>query len=162
MTTASSVRIRPATPLDAEALAAVHARCWRETYAGLVPEEVFDARERTGVERWQRGLSDPDRAPTWVAIRGDDVLGFSGAVAVGPGQVRSLELTMLYLLAAEHGTGAGQALLDVAVGDAPCFCWVAEGNARALAFYRRNGLLPDGARETVERWGGLPVVRLVR
>lgn len=50
----------------------------------------------------------------------------------------------------------------MAVADAPAFLWVAEDNARALAFYRRNGFEPDDARDTIEAWQHMVVVRLVR
>ncbi|MFZ5868948.1 MAG: GNAT family N-acetyltransferase [Actinomycetota bacterium] len=81
----------------------------------------------------------------------------------GPGpRPRRLELHLIYLLAAHHGTGLGQGLLDAAVADAPAFLWIAEDNPRALAFYRRNGFEPDGARDTIEAWQHMVVVRLVR
>ncbi|MFC4555957.1 GNAT family N-acetyltransferase [Georgenia faecalis] len=160
--TAPHARIRPATADDAAGLAALQATCWRQTYAGTVPEHVLADRERTGLEWWQRRLADPGGASTWVATRAGELLGFAVAEAVGPGDVRPLRLRALYVLAQEHGTGLGQALLDTAVGDAPCFLWVAEENPRAHAFYRRNGFEPDGAREIAERWGGVAGVRLVR
>jgi GNAT superfamily N-acetyltransferase len=76
--------------------------------------------------------------------------------------VRSLELATLYLRAAQHGSGLGQALLDAAVGDRPTSLWVVEANARARRFYERNGFTADGAREVLESWEGLVEVRLVR
>lgn len=39
----SSVRVRPATLEDAEAIAAAHVETWRETYIGLMPDRFFDA-----------------------------------------------------------------------------------------------------------------------
>ncbi|MFC8599798.1 GNAT family N-acetyltransferase [Isoptericola sp. NPDC057191] len=61
--------------------------------------------------------------------------------------VRDRELWLLYVLAAHHGTGAGQALLDTALPPGtPAQLWVAEANPRARRFYERNGFLPDGAR----------------
>ncbi|MEE6273363.1 GNAT family N-acetyltransferase [Georgenia wangjunii] len=155
-------RIRPAHVADAEAVAAVHAQAWRETYSGSVPDDVFAEMERTGPDGWRRALADPGGMATWLAERSGEVVGLAQAHAVGPGNVRPLQLSVLYVLRAHQGTGTGQRLLDVAVGDAPCFLWVAEDNPRAIAFYRRNGFEPDGAREIEERWGGVAGVRLVR
>ncbi|WP_246036749.1 GNAT family N-acetyltransferase [Cellulomonas telluris] len=69
--------------------------------------------------------------------------------------VRDRELYLLYVLAAHHGTGVGQALLDVVVlpRHVPAQVWVAEHNPRARRFYARNDLLPDGARAPDEHLG---------
>jgi len=91
------------------------------------------------------------------------VVGFAQAV---PGRddppVRPLELAVLYLRAAQHGSGLGQALLDAVIGDRPASLWVAEANPRARRFYERNGFRPDGTRAVVESWEGIAEVRLVR
>lgn len=70
------------------------------------------------------------------------------------------ELYVLYLLAAHHGSGAGQALLDAVLGGAAsASLWVADPNPRAQAFYRRNGFAPDGAGEP---FGSAREIRMVR
>ncbi len=76
--------------------------------------------------------------------------------------VRELELVGLYLLAAHHGTGLGQDLLDAALGERPASLWMAEDNPRAVAFYARSGFTPDGARKVEPSWEDLAEVRLVR
>ena len=50
------------------------------------------------------------------------------------------QLFFLYLRASEHGSGAGQDLLDEVLGDESVSLWVLEDNPRARAFYIRNGL----------------------
>ena len=52
------------------------------------------------------------------------------------------------MIADFHGTGAGQRLLDAAIGDAPAFLFVADRNPRAVRFYERNGFEFDGASES--------------
>ena len=155
-------RVRAAHAGDAEALSAIHAQGWRETYTGRVPADVFAEMERAGPDRWRRAIIEPEGRMTWLAERDGVVVGLAQAEAVGPGHVRPLQLSVLYVLRTHQGTGTGQRLLDVSIGDAPCFLWIAEENPRALAFYRRNGFAPDGAREIEERLGGVAGIRLVR
>jgi GNAT superfamily N-acetyltransferase len=72
-------------------------------------------------------------------------------------------LPSIYVVASHYGSGAGQRLLDAALGDLPAFLWVADDNPRARAFYARNGFVPDGTTK-VGPVAGTPVleVRLVR
>ena len=154
--------VRPATVEDADGIGAVHLASWRETYGGLLSPAFFAAREESRFQaNWRRVLDGgPDVV---VAEAGGRVVGFA---STGPSRdeppVRPLELYSIYLRAAQHGSGLGQALLDAAVGDRPASLWVAEENPRAIAFYRRNGFAPDGARQVLEAWEGLAEVRLVR
>ena len=154
--------IRRADLGDAQALADVHATAWREAYAGLVPESVLVDRASRGLARWQEMLADPIGTTHWIALRAGSAVGFAWGHAAGPGHPRPLELQGLYVLAGEYGVGSGQRLLDITIGDAPCFLWVARDNPRAVAFYRRNGFGPDGGEQAVQAWGGLPLVRMVR
>lgn len=139
--------VRPATFADAELIAFVHATSWRETYGRHVEDPDsspwFAVEPRIGM--WRTNLSE-QMLSTEVALDGDDLVGFA-AVQPTPGgdAVRPEELTMLYVLARSHGTGAGQALLDAVLGDRPASLWVADDNPRAQAFYRRNGFVTDGA-----------------
>lgn len=67
---------------------------------------------------------------------------------------------MLYVVATEHGTGAGAALLDAVIGpDDSAALWVADPNPRAQAFYRRHGFVADG---TVNVEHGVREIRMVR
>ena len=157
--------LRPAVPADAPGCAYVHHTSWVETYSALLPASHWETDTLTKrVETWQRWL---DRgADATVAEVDGRVIGFAIAGAsrrVGEHHpVRDRELFSLYTLAAHHGGGAGQALLEAALpADIPAQLWVAEENPRARAFYRRNGFTPDGARyrdETLD----LAEVRLIR
>lgn len=73
-------------------------------------------------------------------------------------------LDHLYTAPGTHGTGLGQALLDAALpGRRAAFCWVFADNPRALAFYARNGFVPDGlAAGTGADWGDVEMIRLTR
>ena len=156
--------VRPATAEDAAGIGPCHLACWRETYADLLSAAFFAARtpERF-TANWARLLADPGQPRVVVAEVGGEVVGFAQA---GAGRddppVRAEELRTLYLRAAQHGSGLGQALLDAVLADRPASLWVAEQNPRARRFYARNGFAPDGARQVVEALEGLAEVRLVR
>jgi GNAT superfamily N-acetyltransferase len=112
---------------------------------------------------WARLLADSALPPVVVTEVDGEVVGFAQAVpSRDEPPVRPLELTTLYLRAAQHGSGLGQELLDAVLGDRSASLWVAEQNPRARRFYERNGFTPDGAREVLESWEGLVEVRLVR
>ncbi|MCM3660561.1 GNAT family N-acetyltransferase [Georgenia satyanarayanai] len=161
---AGPLHIRAARPDDAAALAVLHVRAWRETYAEEVPEHVYARMEEEGPDRWARRLEDPDASTTWVGTAREtgELVGFSRAEATGTGEVRPLLLSGLYVLARWHGQGLGQALLEHAIGDAPAYLWVAEGNERAQRFYERNGFVLTDERRVEERFGGIADLRMVR
>jgi ribosomal protein S18 acetylase RimI-like enzyme len=159
------VTIRCATVADAPAIGACHITCWRQAYRGLVSEEwlaALDDAVRT--EMWHQALSESPHPTLVVAEIGERVVGFAAA---GTGNdddppLRDMELYALYVLESEYGTGVGQRLFDAAVRVRPCSLWVAEGNARAIRFYRRLGFRPDGTRKRIEQWEGLIVIRMLR
>ena len=138
--------VRTATVDDAAGIARVHIRSWQETYAPLVePGELDGLSVERRAERWTRDLADGSEA--WVAEREGAVIGFSSTSGDHAERPRPVELGMLYLLEESHGTGAGQALLDAAIGDSPAFLFVARDNPRAIRFYERNGFAFDGVSE---------------
>ena len=157
------VVVRRATVEDAAGIAAVHVKAWQEAYAHLVPAENL-ARQKVEQRalRWGEILDEGVRS-VFVATDDGAVVGFAGSAARDQDAPRDLELESIYVLENFHGTGAGQLLLDAAVGSAPAFLWVAEDNPRARAFYGRNGFAPDGEWQ-MHPLAGVPVrvVRLVR
>lgn len=68
----------------------------------------------------------------------------------------------MYVLREHHGGGAGQALLDAALGAEPAQLWVAAANARAIRFYERNGFRADGTETVDPRLSDLRELRMVR
>ena len=107
--------VRPATPEDAPAIAALHVQSWRETYPGLLPEAYLarmtdDAmRGRREVER-ARSIRDP-AILTLVAEHAGRVAGFVTGGAVRGDSAYGAELYALYLLRAAQGAGLGRALV---------------------------------------------------
>lgn len=159
--------LRPPHPSDIEALARVHVQAWRETYADQLPEEFFGDKAlefRRGL--WRRIISDTaPESRTVLAEHEGQVVGFAHAgLPASPEQPppADRELFMIYLLASHHGCGAGQAMLDAVVGDAPAFLWVAADNPRAHSFYLRNGFSFDGGEKPDDRVPTFVERRMVR
>ena len=159
------VTVRQAAVGDAPEMARMHVRSWRETYRGVMADRVLDdpelpaARERF----WTTILSDERYRANRVAVaeRDGEVIGIAMA---GPPQDSGVQwgthLYVLYVVAAQHGTGAGAALLDAVISphDSAAL-WVADPNPRAQAFYRKHGFVPDG---TVTVDDGVREIRMVR
>lgn len=160
--------VRPAEASDLDALVALHVATWKEAYTHLLPDGFFDdehTRQRRAM--WTRILEDdsPERIAR-VAADGDRLVGLamSGpSMSVSGEEVpRERQLYMLYVLAAEYGTGAGQALFDAVIGADPAVLWVAKENPRAIAFYRRNGFEFDGVEQIDPGAPAITDARMVR
>ena len=161
----ASLTVRPARVDDVARMARVNVRCWQETYRGLMPDAVLDdpgfvaARERF----WTAALTDEryreNRAA--VAERDGELVGIAmSGPPLDAGVTWARQLYVLYVLAADHGTGAGRALLDAVVDPGePVGLWVADPNPRAQAFYRKHGFAADG---TTQVDGGVREIRMVR
>ena len=131
-------------------MARVIVESWRETYRGLMRDEVLDdpglvaSRERF----WTAALTDERYAANRAAVAERDGA-IVGVAMSGPpldaDATWSRQLYILYVLAAQHGSGAGAALLDAVVSAGEDVAlWVADPNPRAQAFYRRHGFVADG------------------
>jgi ribosomal protein S18 acetylase RimI-like enzyme len=161
----STVTVRPARLEDATAMAKMHMSSWQETYRGVMPDRVLDdpglveARERF----WTTALVDERHRAKRIAVAQRDGAVIGVAMAGPPENPESgwsQQLYVLYVLAAEHGTGVGAALLDAVVNpEESVVLWVADPNPRAQAFYRKHDFFPDG---TLQVEGGVREIRMVR
>lgn len=142
------ITLRPATPADAPAMAALHLAAWREAYRGLAPQAAWDRLdEATRRDRWTATLARP-AAPQAVLLAEDEgrLRGFGAAVAPSEavfghrGEVRHL-----YVDPAAQGQGIGRRLMAALAAEIAGWDYaglalaVVEGNAPAMAFYRRLG-----------------------
>jgi hypothetical protein len=113
---------------------------------------------------WRLRLDvDEPNAVVAVAISPEGVeLGFASA---GPSRDADLdgdwELYALNTITSAHGSGLARDLVAATVGDRPSAVWVLADNARARAFYAREGWADDGSRRTHEASGCLEM-RMVR
>jgi ribosomal protein S18 acetylase RimI-like enzyme len=132
--------IRAATVDDAMALGAMHVAAWREAYyPHILSEASFEVVTPEARGARYVDLLTANTGTTWLAVSGDEIIGHSAAVESEQDAPAELELVSIYLLAKAYGSGAGQALLDAAIGDRSACLWVAAENPRAISFYRRNG-----------------------
>ena len=146
------MRIRPAAPADADALAAAHVQAWRDAYAGIMPSSAIESHtveERR--EAWTRLLADP-------AVRAllvEDVEGVAGFALYGAPEESGEpsgtgELLGIYLVGRATGIGVGRELMAAAVaglaemGYGRAVLWVLVANARARRFYEAAGWRHDG------------------
>jgi ribosomal protein S18 acetylase RimI-like enzyme len=118
----------------------------------MSPEAL--AERQFGTESWLAWVADPSTI-VHAAVDGRRVVGFS---AVGPeldGDDPGVgQLYSIYLLAEWWGQGVGHRLHAeavtalVAAGFAGAVVWVLDSNARAIAFYEREGWRFDGQART--------------
>ena len=161
------VTVRRAVAADAADVARVVVTGWHEAYTGRMPQSILDRLDVAELTKsWRRIISREDGAgEVWVAERDESVIGFAAAGASGTegAPAGQRQLYAIYILAAHYGSGAGQTLLDAAIGESPAMLWILDDNPRARAFYERNGFRADGTFQDDDQWGE-PVreVRMVR
>ncbi|RAK57218.1 GNAT family N-acetyltransferase [Phenylobacterium deserti] len=146
--------IVPAGPADAEALAQVHVRSWRETYRGLLPD-AYLARmsEEIYARRFRRSLLQPRPGEaTLAALTRDGLVGYAEA---GPSRSRvegEGEIATLYLLKSAQRRGVGRRLVSqtakvlASEGARALVISVLYGNMPARGFYEALGGKADPPR----------------
>ncbi|MGC2939226.1 N-acetyltransferase family protein [Brevibacterium sp. FAM 24638] len=176
--------VRPPVPADASAMARVHVDTWRETYRGIMPDELLDAPDLVDrrLRMWTQILAEaaPSKFTCAVAESDGEIVGIamsgppeeSGSAGADDAQDKDDEpederledrhLYVLYAYRSMHGTGIGQGLLDMVVDPTVTTAlWVADPNPRAQAFYSKNGFVADGTVKTDE-YDGVREMRMVR
>src|SRR5262249_33420964 len=155
------IRLRPAKPSDARAIARIHVETWRTTYAGMVPDRALIDMNVDGKARsWRSMLEHPQAAGSvLVAEQAEDgtirvasasrsrqtVLPFAG------------EVQTLYVLPDWQNQGVGRVLLEGCFarlrerGLASAMVWVLADNP-ARFFYERMGGKRAGERDE-SLWG---------
>jgi ribosomal protein S18 acetylase RimI-like enzyme len=143
--------VRLETDDDLEAVVALHIRAWQKGYQGLLPDEVLDNLDPAAWAQRRREIRNT-AAPRsgYVAEVNGEIAGF---VQFGPDREDPAcgEIYAIYVEPDRWGSGVGRALLDTALKSLPhneIRLWVLDGNDRALRFYARYGLHPNGTRST--------------
>jgi ribosomal protein S18 acetylase RimI-like enzyme len=132
------VHLRPATPGDAAAVAAIWEQGWRDGHLGNVPDTLVAARTPDSF----RTRAADRVADTTVAVTGGRVAGF--VMVVGD------EVEQVYVSAEHRGSGIAATLLAeaerlvAAAGHRLAWLAVVPGNTRARRFYQRCGWRDEG------------------
>jgi GNAT superfamily N-acetyltransferase len=158
---ATTMIIRPATPLDAHAIAEAHVASWQQAYRDLLPAEFLASLSITDRETLWTG-SIAKKTPILVAIIDGELAGF---IAIGPSRDQDAvpttwEIWALYCSPDFWGQGVGRALwlaareAVLAFGAKTVSLWVIVGNQRAMRFYQQAGfVIEPGAPLTFELGG---------
>src|SRR5512133_1169527 len=150
--------IRAALPTDAQDLAILGERLWRETYTGLIPASNLELHLAAtfGSSQQAAELADP-ACHTLVIDRAGTLLGYALLQARHPEHespafhfVKPLEVARFYVDATLHGQGAAQQLMAAALDHATSaghdgvWLQVWEQNPRAIRFYAKAGFTDAG------------------
>ena len=130
--------VRPARSGDIAAIAEIWHAGWQDAHTGHVPEELVRVRSRESFDvRAAQRLED-----SAVAIVDDEVAGFV--------RVDGDEVEQVFVSQRHRGSGVANLLLAEAErrvksrGHDRTWLAVVDGNARARAFYERNGWIDEG------------------
>lgn len=168
----ASYTIRDVRPGDEEQLGTAHVAIWKATYAGMMNSAKLDAiRPCDRIERWERIIARRDEESsrgvrTRCAVDSSDarIVGFAtGGPPRDPDAPASTELWSLNVVPEHHGTGIATDLMTDVIGgtDEPAYLWLAAGNERAIAFYRKHRFELDGTTVLDPEWDCLNA-RMVR
>jgi ribosomal protein S18 acetylase RimI-like enzyme len=155
------IEYRPARAADAEAIADLHARSWRENYRGSFDDAFLDGDlpgERLRV--WHERLDRPARNQlVQLAVDGTNLVGFVCAYGAHDPQWGSL-VDNLHVADSSKRSGIGSALMRQAGAwlapsypELGVYLLVLEVNASARRFYERLGGRNAGV-STMETNGG--------
>jgi ribosomal protein S18 acetylase RimI-like enzyme len=155
MESPSSLTLRVASVKDALAVARVHLGAWRSAYRGIIPDSYLDGvDEEARASRYTFDRTGPDDPLTWIAVEGDEIVGF---VSVGParGDERGRgEIYALYVAPSSWRSGIGSVLMTRAEehlagqGFDEALLWVLKDNDRGRRFYEAVGWRDDGGELT--------------
>jgi GNAT superfamily N-acetyltransferase len=149
--------IRPALPTEAQELALLGERLWRDTYTGLIPAPNLELHLAAtfGTAQQTAELTDPTCTTLVIEVEGL-LQGYALLRACGPEMEKSLEflkpleVARFYVDRGLHGTGAAQALMEAVLAQAATaghdglWLQVWEQNPRALRFYAKAGFTDAG------------------
>jgi GNAT superfamily N-acetyltransferase len=157
------IRLRPAEPGDARAIARIHVETWRNTYPGMLPDRTLIDMTVDGKARSWRLLLErrPGGASVLLAeLAGEGVIGFASA---GPNRHANIafagEVETLYVMPDWQNQGIGRRLLEGCFtalrerGLASAMVWVLADNP-ARFFYERMGGKRAGERDET-LWGAV-------
>ncbi len=160
--------IRMGSPGDEAEIASVHVHAWQESYSGIVPKEILDARPlsfRNRMSWWRSIVMGQDTSRVLVAESA--MHGIVAFCAFGPGRDNDTnhigEIGAIYALNEYKNKGLGAALFRTARAALKSqnfdslYLWVLKDNP-TCGFYERMGGKPNGKEKTVEF--GKPLIEI--
>ena len=157
------LKLRRATPEDAQSLAAIEVATWRAAYSGLMPDSYLEGlSEAEKAEEWRRSLAKHGQDGRKRVLVAEVAAGPIGFVRVGAAsdEAEGTGLVyLLYVLPEYWGLGVGKSLMGAAMaelqelGMREAALWVLRQNRRARGFYEGLGWRPDG-RTMEQEYGG--------
>lgn len=181
--------VRAARGSDAADVARVQVECWRDGYAGVIPDDVLaeltsDEAAGRWRERWAEAIGKPptSRHRVLVATATSTATGpaaggrpervIAGFASAGPASdedrwpATDAELYELHVAPGRTGQGHGSRLLQ-AVADTLAedrftrvSAWVLEADTAMRQFLETAGWAADGARSQLDMGVRVPIVRL--
>lgn len=149
-----SFLVFPAGPADAEDLARVHVRAWRESYKGLLPDAFLARMSEPGfARRFARDLARPDGTVTLAAADRFGLVGYAAGGASRRQVPGEAEIALLYVLRDAQGRGAGRELLTRTAralaehGATSLMISVLRDNLAARGFYEHLGGVAETPRQ---------------
>lgn len=143
------VEIREALVSDAHGIAVVHVATWQSAYQGIMPDTFLqELSVETRETGWIKLLENPDaKAHTFVAIKGEKVVGFIGVGAdQSDGTSNSQgELFSIYVAPDFQGCRIGSNLMEKGIqalrfeGFTNAVLWVVEENQNTRNWYESRG-----------------------
>lgn len=157
MRQAARISIRRAYEADAEIIAHIINAAWRVAYRDIVPQGYLDTLEdipRAG--RLTEGLRKAAGLRYYLLEEDHFPVGAASLhISHDKDLTNTAEFTFFYFHPRVWRHGYGRMLLDHLKQEAKnqgferLCCWVLEENTRAISFYESQGMLRDGARQTV-------------
>lgn len=146
--------VRPAGEDDCDALALIGAATFLETFAGILDGAAIVAHCMTAHSTAAYRSCLREGGAAWLAeLRpGAAPVGFALLTApdLPAAEDNDIELKRIYVLSRLHGSGCGAALMNAAISGAAghkrLLLGVYSENARAQAFYAKQGFVKIGAR----------------
>ncbi len=150
--------LRPAILSDANAIAEVHVRAWRETYRGIMTDAVLDGLSvEASAQRWSAAISSLSEKRQLLSVAVDDldtIVGFAGAgPPCDPALTTTGEIYAINLVnEAKRNRAGARFMLAMAEGLIALSLrevglWVLEANTNARSFYERLGGAPVARQE---------------
>jgi GNAT superfamily N-acetyltransferase len=168
---AAKPRVRRAEGADAEAIADLAVRSWREGFRGIVPDEI-DPEAAWRPDRIEARLAGrpSDGARILVAELGERVAGFilHGRCRDDDAPAAAGEVWALYVDPGHWRAGVGRALVEVSLaelradGFGEARVWTLADSPRNLRFYEALGFALDGTEQRRENFGAPLELRLRR